>query len=401
MFRRIPAATAAVFVLGALTVAVPASQAAASSGLTVATGQITGVSGQALPGLKVDLYAWPTDAQLKSVPQGKRVPWKLMDSTTTSSSGSYSLQAGQAALKAAAAGTGSANLVVYTAAGQSWFPYRIQSGAHPAYQPATVNVTSTAKPNCGTYTVDGHKIPYLFSGYFKERQRAAAWAVVGQGYIVRSSGTRGDTLTFKYTRGSSHTQSSSLGVGVSGYGFDAGFTSDGSKTSSASHAEPFGTWRRNSLFETQFNVEQYRAICYSLVNHRKHLHQHGKCPTRYKKSFFVYKCLWMLSSSSWATGTKVPHPSSAPRATHCAQFSHNTGFDSDFGTAVSWSKGYQVGAADGAKGVNLKANFGTKAQTGYDANALLSFHFARNGYMCGTNAGPATAAQLVQRRRRP
>lgn len=184
-------------------------------------------------------------------------------------------------------------------------------------------------------------------------------------------------------------------------GFDAGFTSDGSKASTASDATPFGTWRESSLFETLFGVEQYRGVCYSLINTRKHLHQHGQCPKRWEKSFFVHKCLWMLGSDGWLGGTKVPHPKQTPRADHCLPFNHNTGFDSDHGSAISWAGGYQVGLADGVKGANLKTSFGTSAHTGYDKNALLDYWFARNGRLCGTNRSPKKAAQLVQREDKP
>jgi hypothetical protein len=46
--------------------------------------------------------------------------------------------------------------------------------------------------------------------------------VVGQGYIVRSRKTKGDYVTFEYDQGASHTQASALGIGLSGYGVDAG-----------------------------------------------------------------------------------------------------------------------------------------------------------------------------------
>jgi len=56
---------------------------------------------------------------------------------------------------------------------------------------------------------------------FPRRITRMPWAVVGQGYILRQRHTRGDWLTFKYTQGASHSQDSALGVGISGYGFNA------------------------------------------------------------------------------------------------------------------------------------------------------------------------------------
>jgi hypothetical protein len=71
------------------------------------------------------------------------------------------------------------------------------------------------------------------------------------------------------------------------------------------------------------------------------------------------------------------------------------------GTAVQWSSGFELGAALGVKGVNLKASFNGSAQTGYDANALMHFQFRRAGSICGTNKPPSEAAILVGRGNKP
>jgi hypothetical protein len=78
-------------------------------------------------------------------------------------------------------------------------------------------------------------------------------------------------------------------------------------------------------------------------------------------------------------------------------------FMGDLGTAVDWSAGFELGAALGVKGVNVKASFNGSAQTGYDANALMQFTFGRHhgGYLCGTNGTESTAAILVQRNNLP
>jgi hypothetical protein len=49
----------------------------------------------------------------------------------------------------------------------------------------------------------------------------------------------------------------------------------------------------------------------------------------------------------------------------------------------------------------LKASFNVSAKTGYDANAVMYFHFNHAGYLCGTNGSEAKAAQLVQRDNKP
>jgi hypothetical protein len=403
MFRRIVATSAAIALSSALAVALPAAQASASSEVTVATGTVTGTTGQAVPGETVALYAWPSDEVLHALAPGQAVPWTELASTTTSSAGSYTLTVPSAALQAAAVESGWANLTIYTASGQWNFSYLTDPAVGQSYQQVTVNLTSGKKrPNCGTYTVDGNKEPYTFSGWSALRARPPANATVGQGYVIPSKKTQGDTLTFLYAEGSDNTQISNLGLGISAYGFSAGYTASGSKKSSVTDEEPMGTWTDSRLFETQFNVELYRGICYSLLNHHSHVHQHGKCPKRWKGSFFVHKCLWELGSTTWASGANVLRPKKTPSAGHCQFFHYNTGYDSDHGVAVTWSAGYQIGEADDVKGLNLTADFGASAQTGYDHNARMAFSFpVHSGWLCGTNHQPPRAAQMVARANKP
>jgi hypothetical protein len=51
--------------------------------------------------------------------------------------------------------------------------------------------------------------------------------------------------------------------------------------------------------------------------------------------------------------------------------------------------------------VNLTASFNGSAQTGYDTDAVMDYHFGHAGYLCGTNGSEATAAILVQRGNKP
>ena len=97
------------------------------------------------------------------------------------------------------------------------------------------------------------------------------------------------------------------------------------------------------------------------------------------------------------------YPRLAPRTPtgYCAPHEKNSFFDGDYGTAIRWSGGFDLGAALHIKGVNLKASFNGSAQTGYDANALMYFQFRHAGYLCGTNGSEATAAILVQRANKP
>jgi hypothetical protein len=111
----------------------------------------------------------------------------------------------------------------------------------------------------------------------------------------------------------------------------------------------------------------------------------------------------MIHSRGWFGGASTLHPKKAPHTPrrYCVFQQANSSFHGDFGSAVKWSSGFELGAALGIKGASLKAGFNGSAHTGYDANALMNFGFHQKGYLCGTNASPATAAILVGRASRP
>jgi hypothetical protein len=70
-----------------------------------------------MPGVTVDLYAEPSDATVHALKPGQMVPDTLMATTTTSSTGSYTLQVPMAKLKAAATESGFVNMEVTSSAG--------------------------------------------------------------------------------------------------------------------------------------------------------------------------------------------------------------------------------------------------------------------------------------------
>jgi len=134
-----------------------------------------------------------------------------------------------------------------------------------------------------------------------------------------------------------------------------------------------------------------------------HEKQHGKCPRTFTNDlhmvFYVHKCFWLVHSTGWFGGTSHVVPRRAPGtpAINCAPHEANSHYDDDLGVAVQWSGGFELGASLGIKGVNLKATFNGTAQTGYDTNARMNFHFRHMGYLCGTNGSEASAAILVER----
>ncbi len=395
---------AAALTLGVLAPASAGASTAASSGVGVAAGTVTNASGAAMADVLVDLYAWPSDSVLKAMKPGQTVATTLLATATTNSAGGYSLQVPATELKAAAVESGFANLEIYSASGIWFLSY--QTDSLPADPPGAVTVNladSTSSYACG-YEANGQ--PYDFTGFKLLKHTAPASAVVGQGYIVRGKATAGDWVSFDYTQASSHTQSTSLGVGLSGYGVSAGYESDGANTSTARRSEGFPRAFGYALFQTLFSTAQFRGECLSPQPNtpvpRKQ--QHGYCPkviiepkTGYK--VYVHMCLWLVKSTGWFGGATTTYPKSAwaTPAQYCAPQERGTHFDADYGAAVSWAHGYQLGTALNIKGLNLTASFGSTAQTGYDANALLDYGFAQKGYLCGLNAPISSASVLVAR----
>ena len=375
----------------------------AAAGLAVAGGTVTSASGAAMPGVAVDLYAWPSDAVLKEMKPGVLVPTTLLATATTSSAGRYMLKVPAAKLKAAAVESGYANLEIFSAVGGIWFlPY--QTGSLPARPsaPVTVNLGSRKGLLCGT---DPEGQAYGFTGFTLERARNPAWAVVGQGYIVKSKRTAGDFVQFEYDETISHTQASALGVGLSGYGFDAGYNGSGSNESTATASEGYPNQAKSTWFRTMFSVGQYRGECIgpqsdSGIPFQK---QHGRCPRKFTNDlgmvFYVHKCFWIVKSTGWFSGASQEHPKPVPNtpAKFCAFQARDTKFKTSNETAIQWSGGFELGAGIGVKGVNLKASFSASAQTGYDANALMQFDFKHAGFICGTNKSPPRAAIVVMR----
>jgi hypothetical protein len=303
-----------------------------------------------------------------------------------------------AKLKAAPAESGFVNMEISSAAGGFWFfPYRPGSPA-----PQQVNLQTSSRLSCGK---DRHGNLLTFINFMLERHRSPAWAVVGQGYILKSPGTAGTSLSFEYTQGSSHSQGSTLGVGVSGGGFDVGYTSEGTHESTATSSTTFAPEPHGALFRTMFNTEQLRGLCVGLPGEKVgHDHQRGQCPRRWHRDF-VRKCIWEIQPSTHFASGSIVTGTPAPKtpAKYCGSFTAIKSWNRDRGTAVRWSAGFELGAALKIKGVDLKASFNSSAQTGYDRNAFMQFNLnpKRRVFICGTNRNADFAAQLVERARLP
>ncbi len=381
---------------------ISASDPVTSSGMMpVASGTVTNPSGAAMPGETVGLYAWPSDSVLNALKVGKLIPTTLLATATTSGSGKYMLQVPAATLKTAAVSSGYANLEIASAGGGFWFfPYQTDSLPAQPPAPVTVNLGSGQGPICG---LAPHGQDLIFTGFFKQRQRPNAPAVVGQGYIGASK-TRDDYMTFSYTQSTNHSQNTTLGVGISGYGFDAGYSKSGTTSDTATDSMTYPNQTRNTWFTTNFNVGQGRGICYAeYPEYVKQKKQNGKCPRTTldhdNRMVWVYKCLWLIRSTGWFGGGNWVHPKNAPStpAKYCAKERAGLNFTTANEKAVNWSNGWNLGGTLGVKGVNLKASFNASAQTGYDSNAKMIFNFVHTGWICGTDHDPGKATQLVMR----
>jgi hypothetical protein len=267
-------------------------------------------------------------------------------------------------------------------------------GPGPAQDAVSVNLRGThadyLPDDCVT---PGSPWIYLH-GYFPE-----PWAVVGQGYVLKQPGTKGDFVTFDYTDGSSHEQTSSLGVGASAYGSSAGFSASGTDSETAADFMGFGDYsQRNVWFRTEFDLAEYRMDCEVPLPDPHRPKQKGYCPKTYNGP------LWRTASGkSDQTASSAGHPCSTrsrpppPRIAIAHVTLGELTSGSDRGTAVKWSQGYEIGLSVNIKAANLKARYSSSSQTGYDSNAYMYYYFNHATWLCGTNNAPSKAAQLVAR----
>jgi hypothetical protein len=372
-----------------------------SSGMVVATGTVTGAGSAPVAGAVVDLYAWPSDAVLRAMKIGAQVPTTLLVTATTSKAGEYILRVPMANLKAAVVESGYANLEISSAGGAVWF-LSYQAGSLPARPSAPVTVNLTARRHLCGKNKDGEY--YADSPFVKLRQLNAAPAIVGQGYIGPVK-TAGDRLDFEYDQTGTKSQTSTLGAGISAYGVSAGYTGDGTNTSTSAGSEGFPSQTKNSLFLTDFSLGEFRAECYGFVGEKvPHEKQKGNCPRKFKNQEDVkepvHKCIWMVKSTGWDAGAQSPHPKNPPNtpAKFCGgKQEAGSKFSTTDEKAYQWASGFNIGVSNGIKGVSLSASFSSSAQTGYDANAQIVYTFTHAGYACGTNRDAPKAAIVVMR----
>ncbi|HET9897922.1 MAG TPA: hypothetical protein VFQ44_23580 [Streptosporangiaceae bacterium] len=231
-------------------------------------------------------------------------------------------------------------------------------------------LTASSLP-CG---LDSAGQPYGFSGFALQRERPPAWAVVGQGYIVRQKQTAGDWVRFTFAQDS--------GQGDFSQGYPRSYTS---------------AW-----FRTEFSMGQYRGECHGQPGQRvPRIRQHAQCPRTYLNTF-VRECLWMLINTGWFGGAGWVHPGQVPDTPgrYCAPHEQGSFFESDFGVVTKWASEASPRPAPKVRNlISMKASLNGSGHRGI--HAAMYFGFGRAGFLCGTNGTEAKTAVLVQRGSKP
>lgn len=112
-----------------------------------ASGLATSPNGAALARAVIDLYAWPFDKVLQSLQPRQEVPRILITTTTTNSSGKFTLNVSPSVLSANAVSGGYANLEA-DAGGAAWF-FTMKASAPSVTGIHLADVTSDSPGYCG------------------------------------------------------------------------------------------------------------------------------------------------------------------------------------------------------------------------------------------------------------
>jgi hypothetical protein len=301
------------------------------------------------------IHAWPDQAIVQALKIGQEVPWVLVGTATTDSSGKYSISMPVAMLAPEATG-GVVNLEADSIAGSYSFPVVVTKHAGNGFLAAsdpTVNISSSpAKFTClGSWQYYG--------------SLGKHWATVGQTYVPTNHATQ----QFTYSTG----QFSSIGVGTSASGGKGKFSADGTMAWSDSHASSTkGSWPtyksgRSVFYRTEFHFGEY--IC-NHIGIRKGFEQHV---------------------NGYFGGGHIEKPPSVPR-THkwnCASYVPGFKFVLDYSNAVTWERSF---------GIHAGLSFDASVETGYDTDGALTYIISRERNICGTEGPPGgTPRQLVVR----
>jgi hypothetical protein len=363
---------AAVAVTGLI---LPASAAASSGGtVLVATGTVLGASGTAMPGATVDLYAWPPDAVMSKLKIGQAVPEKLIATGKASASGKFSLSVSPSSLTAMENTAGYTNLEAESG-GASWsFPVK---AADP--KPVSVILKGARLYACGDF---------FYYKYAKHPYATLEWGIIRKG-----GHTRGDVIKFSYQE----SQSSSLGVEYSPDGDAGTYRADGTDSSVSTSGEDFTKVRKpeSVAFRTQFFAGLFRQECYASGPGPALTAQAKRKPKCEHKNWCVCPprpggdtCHFEVHSNGWWGGAKNFLLKGAPRYHRSRCEFQQAG--SAYATTKQAARVYVNGWYLPLLGL------GASAQTGYDAQAKLTYSFGSTGHVCSTNLQAPVNSPLVE-----
>jgi hypothetical protein len=348
----------------------------AGCGDVAACGQVTGVTGHAIAGARIYLYAWPADwPGGRAVYPGEPVPLRLVGSAVSRSSGHYAVRiAHPTALSSSAARDGIVNLEVFTgtraASGAYSFPGRVVTFSG---RTALIHANSHRTAHAAAQQVNIHM---MTSGTAKSRAIPTGSPSAGVGFtcirtttlvhpeklewmklaasFARSSGV---TMTYTYTMG----QSSSIGVGISLTDSPGTFTAGGTYAVSMSQKTQFTPAHGpgSVYYETQVEPGLFKTSW---------------------SSAFCGPTTWQTQAIEIAGGGHefLSHKT-PPNATRCTSYQAGDSLVLEHSTASTFSAGLNIS----------ELGFNASAQTGYDSSGSLSYHVTSGQDLCGLDNYPA------------
>ncbi len=329
--------------------ALPASQPAA---ITV-HGTVT-AGERVMPGMTVEIHAWPDQAVIQALKPGQKVPWVLVGTATTGVDGTYSVSLPLAKLMPEAS-YGVVNLEADTKTGLFGFPVVVAKNSGNAYLAGSDLVANVPASGTGC----GGAWNYIAS-------LGKHWETVGQTYVPTSHATQ----HFTYKAG----QSSSLGWGISASGAPGTFTEQGTYSWSSSFRETWPTFgaNRSVWYRTEFHWGEYECIGYHIIPFDGQ-HVNG-----------------------YAGGARVMTPSFVPNTPQrfCVFQMAGSSPQSNNSAAVTWTRKLALQAVEDDAGLGFDAS----AETGYDSSALLTYKVSVGRNLCGWKGDPGgSPKQLVIR----
>jgi hypothetical protein len=334
---------------------------------------VTDVTGHAVAGARVYLYAWPASwPGRRAVYPGERVPLQLVGSAVSTSSGHYAVGIEYpAAVRSSAARDGIVNLEVFAgtraATGAYSFPGRVVtlSGRTALTGANSHGIANTTAQEVNIHlmnsgTAESSASPTVIPpGAFVciptttlVQQEKPEWMKLAASF-ARSSGV---TITYTYTMG----QSSSIGVGISPTGSPGTFTASGTYTVSISQTISFPPvpGPRSVFYETLVKPGLFKTVWSSPV-----------CGST----------TWQTQVIGIAGGTQEPR-TTPPDATWCTPYQAGASLTLGNSTASTFSVGLTIN----------ELGFNASAQTGYDSSGNLVYDIASGQDLCGLDNYPAS-----------